>query len=204
MEIQLLNLSKKFINNQLFKDLNYTFQSNNTYAITGSNGSGKSTLLKIISGYLSPTKGEVKYFNEGKEIVKENYFQYLNICAPYLNLIDDFTLREHLNFHQKFKYLLPNTDIEEEIEKANLSKSLDKQINEFSSGMQQRVKLILATCYQSDILLLDEPTSHLDATGKSWYLELLKNKINKRITMIFSNEKVEFVLFTNNLINIDN
>jgi ABC-type multidrug transport system ATPase subunit len=70
--------------------------------------------------------------------------------------------------------------------------------------MQQRVKLILATCYQSDVLLLDEPTSHLDATGKQWYLKLLKAKSKNRLTLIFSNEKAEFDIFTEKIINIDN
>lgn len=204
MEIQLINLSKKFVNNLLFKDLNQNFQNNNIYAITGSNGSGKSTLLKIIAGYLSPTKGEVKFVKNNIEVLKENYFDYINICAPYLTLIEDFTLKEQLAFHQEFKKPLEGINLNEEIDKAYLTKSLDKPISEFSSGMQQRVKLILATCYQSDILLLDEPTSHLDASGKDWYLNLIKSKINNRITLIFSNEKAEFAIFTEKMINIDN
>ncbi len=204
MEIQLINLSKKFINNLLFKDLNFNFHSNNVYAITGSNGSGKSTLLKIISGYISPTKGEVKYFDNSKEVLKDNYFQHINICAPYLNLIEDLTLKEQLAFHQEFNKLMPDIDINDEIEHANLTKSINKPISEFSSGMQQRVKLILATCYQSEILLLDEPTSHLDTIGKEWYLKLMKSKINNRLTIIFSNETAEYDIFTQKMINIDN
>ncbi len=204
MEIQLKNLSKKYINNLLFKDLNYNFHSDNTYAITGSNGSGKSTLLKIISGYISPSKGEVKYLSGVSEIPKDQHFHFLNICAPYLNLIEDFSLKENLEFYQNFKNPLADVDIDEEIANANLTKSLSKPLNEFSSGMQQRVKLILATCFHSEVLLLDEPTSHLDSNGKEWYLKLLENKINNRLTLIFSNEKAEFNSFTEKIINIDN
>ncbi|GAA5021511.1 putative ABC transporter ATP-binding protein YybJ [Marivirga lumbricoides] len=204
MEIQLTNLSKKFVSNTLFKDLNACFEPNSVHAIIGPNGSGKSTLLKIIAGVLAPTKGEIIFKkDDGAIIPKDNYFQNISICAPYLELIEELTLIEHIHFHQKFKVPYDDQEVLEEIKNAKLSNSLNKPISEFSSGMKQRAKLILATCYQSELLLLDEPTSHLDKEGKEWYNQLLIRKINNRITLFFSNDEEEFSIFTNKLINIE-
>ncbi len=203
MNIQLTNLTKKFVSNTLFKDLNANFSSGNSYAVTGPNGSGKSTLLKIISGYLPSTSGTVNLLNNEAIIPKEEYYKHINICAPYLDLIDELTLNEHLEFHGKFKKTHKNTDILSELEKANLSGSLNKPVNEFSSGMKQRLKIILATCYQSEVLLMDEPSSHLDKVGKKWYIDLMTDKIRDRITLFFSNDEEEFIRFTDNLINIE-
>lgn len=202
MQLILEELSKKYPKNKLFENLNHTFEINNTYAITGENGSGKSTLIKIIAGVIAPSKGTVKYVKNGNSIDKESIHQILGITAPYLNLIEEFTLSEHLNFHSKFKTTLINTDIMNEIENANLIQSLSKPIAEFSSGMQQRLKLILCCCYNAKVMLLDEPTSHLDSAGVEWYKDLLKRTSADRITLIASNNPIEYNDFAKKIINI--
>lgn len=203
MDLILEGLSKKYPKNKLFENLNYTFKANTTYAITGENGSGKSTLLKIISGLIAPSKGKVKFIEDSTEIEKENIHQFLSITAPYLDLIEEFTLREHLDFHSKFKSLYFGSNILDEIKHANLHRSLDKPIAEFSSGMQQRLKLILCCCFESEIMLLDEPSSHLDTKGIDWYKDLLKRKTDKRITLIASNDPAEYNDFAKKIVNIE-
>ncbi|ADR23501.1 heme ABC exporter ATP-binding protein CcmA [Marivirga tractuosa] len=203
MQLILEGLSKKYPKNKLFENLNHTFEINNTYAITGENGSGKSTLIKIIAGVIAPSKGIVKYVEKGKLIDKESIYQILGITAPYLNLIEEFTLKEHLDFHSKFKTTLMNTDIMEEIKKANLIQSLNKPIAEFSSGMQQRLKLILCCSFNAKVLLLDEPTSHLDSMGIEWYKDLINRTSNERITLIASNNPDEYNDFAKKIINIE-
>jgi ABC-type multidrug transport system ATPase subunit len=99
MQLILEGLSKKYPKNKLFENLNYTFETNNTYAITGENGSGKSTFIKIIAGVLAPSKGKVTFSEKGKTIEKDKIYQLLGIVAPYLNLIEEYTLKEHLDFH---------------------------------------------------------------------------------------------------------
>lgn len=64
MDIELKNIGKKFNKDWIFRNLNYEFNSNNSYAITGTNGSGKSTLLQIISGFVMPSEGEIVYTNK--------------------------------------------------------------------------------------------------------------------------------------------
>jgi len=202
MQLVIEGLSKKYPKNKLFEDFSYTFESDNVYAITGENGSGKSTFMKIIAGVIPASKGTVSIFENKKKIDKDNIHQILGITAPYLQLIEEFTLKEHLEFHSKFKKLLVGINLDEEIERANLSKSINKNVQEFSSGMQQRLKLILSCCYSSEILLLDEPTSHLDIKGIAWYKDLIKRTKQKRMLLIASNELDEYNDFAKKIINI--
>lgn len=202
MQLILEELTKKYPKNKLFENLNFTFEINNTYAITGENGSGKSTLIKIIAGVIAPSKGSVNFIENGRTVEKENIHHILGITAPYLNLIEEFTLKEHLDFHSKFKTNLLGTNILAEIENANLSQSLNKPIAEFSSGMQQRLKLILCCSFEAKILLLDEPTSHLDTKGIEWYKDLINRTSGERITLIASNNPIEYNDFAKKIINI--
>lgn len=202
MRLILEGLTKKYPKNKLFENLNLTFESNNTYAITGENGSGKSTLIKIIAGVIAPSKGKVVFSENDKILEKENIHQLLGITAPYLSLIEEFTLKEHLNFHSQFKKTRSGNKIMDEIENANLHHSLNKPIAEFSSGMQQRLKLILCCSFEAKILLLDEPTSHLDSKGIEWYKDLLKRSRDERITLIASNDPKEYNDFAKKSVNI--
>lgn len=202
MQLIIEGLSKKYPKNKLFENLNHTFETNNTYAITGENGSGKSTFIKIIAGVIAPSKGKVSFIENGKTVEKENIYQLLGITAPYLNLIEEYTLKEHLDFHAKFKASLFGKDVLNEIENANLNHSLNKPIAEFSSGMQQRLKLILCCSFEAKVLLLDEPTSHLDSKGIEWYKDLLHRTSNERITLIASNNPTEYNDFAKKIVNI--
>jgi ABC-type multidrug transport system ATPase subunit len=202
MQLILDNLSKKYPKNKLFENINYKFEINKAYAITGENGSGKSTLIKIMAGVTAPTKGDVVLVSNGKTVEKEKIFQFLSITAPYLDLIEEFTLKEHLEFHAKFKKVRNGANIDDEIEAANLSKSMHKTVSEFSSGMKQRLKLILCCAFESKILLLDEPTSHLDTKGVDWYKSLISRCSNDRIIIIASNDPMEYTSFTQEILEI--
>ncbi|MFQ3214001.1 MAG: ABC-type multidrug transport system ATPase subunit [Marivirga sp.] len=201
-EITITKLSKGFNKQKLFSELSFSLKTNETLAITGANGSGKSTLLRILAGVLPPTKGTITISKNNKIVSADNLHQHINICAPYLDLIDEFTLREHLTFHSKFKEEIRDVSLEETIQRAGLHHSYSKLVAEFSSGMKQRLKLILSLCFVGDILLLDEPTSHLDQAGKKWYQDIMKVYSKNRITIIFSNEPSEYTLFTKKFINI--
>jgi ABC-type multidrug transport system ATPase subunit len=104
-------------------------------------------------------------------------------------LIEEFTLKEIIDFHIRFKPLATSLKSKDLIDILALNKSADKEIRYFSSGMKQRVKLALAICSDSPILLLDEPTTNLDAQGVKWYQDLVANftKNNTRTVIVASN-----------------
>lgn len=201
--LEVKGLSKKFGKQKLFEQLNFHLIEKETLAIIGSNGSGKSSLLKIIAGVLPPTKGVVELKINNSLIEKDKIHQHINICAPYLSLIEEFTLAEHLNFHAKFKPLQISVNLEEEVKKSGLELSYHKLISDFSSGMKQRLKLILSFCYVGNLILLDEPTSHLDENGKKWYKNLVSRFSTDRMLIIFSNEAEEYLSITEKIINIE-
>lgn len=192
-EIQLNQISRRFNQDWIFKHIDFQFLSGQRYAILGRNGSGKSTLLKVISGSLTPSEGSISYFRQGKPLPIEELFQHISIAAPYMELIEEFTLEEMLNFHFKFKAYLSGFDRNRVIETIGLQKAMDKPLRYFSSGMKQRVKLALACTSDSDVLMLDEPTSNFDHQAITWYHELLAQTVKEdRILIICSNQPEEY------------
>lgn len=192
MQIILEQIGRRFNREWIFKNINYSFNSGESYAILGINGSGKSTLLQVISSSLTPSIGTLKYIVEGKEIDVENVYQHLSIAAPYLELIEEFTLSEVLDFHFSFKKRLNNLNNQALIDLLNMDSSKNKQLKYFSSGMKQRVKLILAFCSETSMLLLDEPTSNLDEQGIAWYLDLVNQFSKDRLVIVCSNQAHEY------------
>ncbi|MFT5642203.1 MAG: ABC-type multidrug transport system ATPase subunit [Cyclobacteriaceae bacterium] len=184
MDIVLEKVGKKYNKQWVFKNLSVEIPSKSCIAITGANGSGKSTLMQIIAGYLSPSAGLVKYNPQFDEL--QLHFSY---TAPYFELIEEFTLIELLNFHAQFKKATCSNA--QMLEKSQLTKSANKQISMYSSGMKQRVKLILAFFFESKVLFLDEPTANLDDEGINWYKEEIQNITNQNI-IIASNQLLEY------------
>ena len=187
MKIELLNTGKKFNTDWIFRNLSFTFEKNRPCAILGRNGSGKSTLLQVIAGSIHPTAGTIKYMFDGVEISDQNIFRYISVSAPYLELIEDFKLREMILFHFRFKSILSGYDPERIINMLGFKTNDHKPIRLFSSGMKQRVKLILAFLSDTPLLLLDEPTTNLDQAGTDWYMDLVREFSKNRTIVICSN-----------------
>ncbi|ARS42087.1 ABC transporter ATP-binding protein [Sphingobacteriaceae bacterium GW460-11-11-14-LB5] len=198
MNITLQNVGRRFNKEWIFRNLSTEFSSGNSYAILGPNGSGKSTLLSVLTGSLSPSEGEIS-FSDNKDIPVENIYQYISLAAPYLELVETFTLREIIDFHFKFKNFALGLDTKKLIGILGLEKATNKEIKYFSSGMKQRTKLALACCTDTPILFLDEPTSNLDVQGISWYRELIENFGKDRLTIIGSNQIQEYDFCTNQI-----
>jgi len=193
MNISLNNIGRRFNKEWIFRNLSTEFSSGNRYAILGPNGSGKSTLLSVLTGSLTPSEGQIS-FSADKDIPVEDIYQQISLAAPYLELVESFTLKEIIDFHFKFKNFAPGVDQKSLISILNLEKSANKEIKYFSSGMKQRTKLALACCSDSPILFLDEPTSNLDVQGVEWYRKLIEDFTPGRLTIIGSNQIHEYDL----------
>lgn len=192
MTITLNNIGRRFNRDWIFRGISHTFTSGESYAILGPNGSGKSTLLQILNGSLSPSAGTIDFVFKEKQVEIDKVFHHLSLAAPYLELIEEFTLSEMVDFHFKFKNYKNGVDKKQLIGLLNLPKSENKLIKYFSSGMKQRLKLILAFCADTPMLMLDEPTSNLDSQGVDWYLSLVEQFATGRLTIICSNQEHEY------------
>lgn len=203
MEIILDNLGKRYNHEWIFRKINYSFIGSNKYVIAGSNGSGKSTLLQVISGSILNSEGIIRYVKNKIAIPIEKIYTHISIAAPYLDLYEEFTLAEAIEFHKKFKPFYYTITTAKAIDILNLNSSKNKQIKHFSSGMKQRLKLALALFSETDVLFLDEPSSNLDKKSMEWYLRLLPEFSRDRIVFICSNNIEHDVGQYNYLINIE-
>jgi ABC-type multidrug transport system ATPase subunit len=192
LNIALNGIGKKFNRTWLFRDVNLQFESNHAYALTGFNGSGKSTLLQIIYGYQVASAGKVEVSANGKPVADEILYKHIAIATPYMELPEELTLLEVLEFHFAFKKPANDITFEMIIAEAGLSGSEDKQVKYFSSGMKQRLKLMLAFYNDCEILLLDEPCSNLDEQGVRWYRDMMKEQKGTRTIIIASNQQSEY------------
>jgi len=192
MNIILQNIGRRFNREWIFRGVDYTFTGGESYAILGSNGSGKSTLLQVLNGSLSPSAGAILYELDGKFVAAEDVFVQLSLAAPYLELIEEFTLTEMIDLHFKFKTYKAGMDSKAVIDLLAMDNSKNKLIRYFSSGMKQRLKLALAFCSDTPLLMLDEPTSNLDAQGVDWYLSLVERFAEGRLTIVCSNQPHEY------------
>ncbi len=193
-EIRLNQIGRRFNRDWIFRQIDYRFVSGERYAILGPNGSGKSTLLKVITGSLTPSEGTISYFSGSghSEIPAEQFYRHMTVAAPYMELIEEFSLRELLRFHFRNKEFLPGFDQGSLADRIGLSSSMDKPLRFFSSGMKQRVRLALACGSSSDVLLLDEPISNLDHQAIDWYHQLLEDTVGERVLIICSNQPEEY------------
>ena len=198
MNIALNTIGRRFNKEWIFKGISYQFEQGQNYAVLGPNGSGKSTLLSILLGSLTPSEGKLSYLHtpisqtEPQEVNVESIYQYISFAAPYIDLIEEFTLLETIAFHFQFKGYAGGLDEMAVLNLLGLEKSQDKALKHFSSGMKQRTKLALACCADSPILLLDEPTSNLDTQGVDWYLELIERFGKDKMIIVGSNQEHEY------------
>lgn len=221
MQITLTNTGKRYNREWIFRHVSYDFISGRSYAITGPNGSGKSTLLQVIAGSVLQSEGEISYYDSGLHKTGKNSlddsirfhqpsqnlinggdaYQYISIATPYLELIEEMTAGELLSFHATFKeFTLPQNEM---LEAVGLENAADKQIRYYSSGMKQRLKMAQAFFSNTPVLLLDEPTTNLDADGILLYKKLISHQINNRVVIISSNVEQEYD-FCTEIISIGN
>jgi ABC-type multidrug transport system ATPase subunit len=192
MTISLSDAGKRFNRDWIFRHFNYQFEKGNSYAITGPNGSGKSTLLQVLGSSMMINEGKIEFSIDGKPLSAEEVYLHMSICAPYLEVIEEMTLKELLEFHRGFKPFLRGITTDFIISAIGLEKALNKQIRNYSSGMRQRVKL--AQCIFSDvaIVLLDEPCTNLDKVGIELYHSLINRYCRDRLVVVSSNDEVEY------------
>src|SRR5688572_18724478 len=136
MKISLTDAGKRFNRDWIFRHLSYEFSAGQSYAITGPNGSGKSTLLQVLSGAMQASEGNCQWSMVNGQLENENVFNHISICAPYLEVVEEMTIKEFLEFHNHFKPFLTSITPEKIISILGLENAVNKQIRYYSSGMK--------------------------------------------------------------------
>ena len=197
LEINCDNLTKTFSGKTIFKNLSFNISSKESLTITGSNGSGKSTLIKVIANLIQASKGKISVRENKAEIPQDKWFQSTGFLSPYLNLYDELTGFENLDFF----YRLRSTDAKQSGEKikhilqrVNLYEKRNELVKNYSSGMKQKLKIAFAVLNEPDILLLDEPRTNLDKAGVDLITEIAGKQREKGILIIATNDEDDKLL----------
>ena len=188
IRVDLSGLGKRYARRWVFRDLADTFTGGETIGISGSNGSGKSTLLRLLAGQLTPSRGEVTLAVDDLRISASEYYRFVSWTGPYLEVPEELTIAEFLDFHFGFKPLAPGLSLDELPERLGLAAARNRRLTDCSSGMRQRVLLGSALYAATPLLLLDEPTVTLDAAAVDWFHTELADHRADRLVFIASND----------------
>ena len=158
----------------------------------------------MIAGFQTPTRGNISFNVNGKQIENEFQYQQLSISAPYLELIEEFSFYESIVHQQQFKSFLPGLSVDEIIDISELGKqNALKPIRVCSSGMKQRMKLTLSMLADCPLLLLDEPCSNLDKRATEWYSRIISTYCSQKTIVVCSNDQQDEFSFCNEIIDIE-
>ncbi|MEM6772242.1 MAG: ABC transporter ATP-binding protein, partial [Bacteroidota bacterium] len=181
-------IGKRFGRHWVLRDLTEELNAGETVGVTGRNGSGKSTLLRILCGQLTPSRGKMTMNVTGQEIPDHQYYQYVSWTGPYLEIVEELTVSEFLDFHFRFKPLRSGITLKQIPDLLELAQARNRKLDECSSGMRQRVLLGSALYADTPLLLLDEPTVTLDRDAVAWFHQQLALNRENRLVVIASND----------------
>ena len=195
LKLDVQNLAKRFGARKVFDNISFTLEPGQSIAIVGPNGSGKTTLLRLLIGFSIPTKGRVVYSEEGKHLDFDSYRKHLAFVSPYLALYGSLTARENLHFISRVNGdKVSDPEIESALALVGLEGRGDDFVSAHSSGMLQRLKYAAAVLKNPAILMIDEPTSNLDDSGKKIIFDLIDKSRKDCIIILATNEKEEYSL----------
>ncbi|MCW3491130.1 ABC transporter ATP-binding protein [Dethiobacter alkaliphilus] len=190
--VEIKNLSKAYHIRKLFTDVTVTIPDRSVFVVLGHNGAGKTTFLRIMCGLIPATSGQVDYIIEGKTLTPAEKRAQLGLVSPDLQLYDDLTAVENLEFFSEVRGLPFTIDrAREMMEFVGLKGRGHDYVGTYSSGMKQRMKYAYALLHEPHILVLDEPTSNLDEVGVALVDRIIKRQKEKGIVIMATNEPEE-------------
>jgi ABC-type multidrug transport system ATPase subunit len=198
LAIMATNLGRRFNDTWIFRNLNFSIPAGGSLAILGHNGSGKSTLVKILAGHLDASEGQLQCVYSGNAVEADQLYRHISWCAPYIESYGQLSVQELFQVHFRFKQCLL-ADVLTCLAATRLAEHKQKRIRELSSGQVQRAYLGLALFSASSLLLLDEPTSHMDADNAAYALQLVAQYQGDRTLVMASNQPREYEAVSNRL-----
>lgn len=204
MKLEIKNLSKKFKDVYVLKDINLTFESGKIYGFTGRNGSGKSVLLKIICGFYTPTSGEVLLDNYNY-ILNNDFPKSTRCLIEKPNFLPDLTGYENLKLLASIENKIGDKEIMDTIEKLNLKEEINKKYSKYSLGTKQKLGIAQVLMEDPKLIVLDEPLNGIEnETAKEVRKILNEEKKKDKIIIVASHIKEDIDTLADIVYNIDN
>ena len=189
MQLIAENIAKSFGNSLIFERINLEVSNGQCVGIVGPNGSGKTTLIRVLSRLISPSRGQVLYRLNGTEMSREESFKYIGLVGPYLELYQDLTAMENLNFFARVRGLTDYlSKIDTLLEQFGIINRKNDPVKAYSSGMKQRLKYIFALMHEPEILFIDEPRANLDEEGIKTVYQVIEEKKKQSIIILATND----------------
>jgi heme exporter protein A len=181
-------------------DLDFEFASPGAVAVTGPNGCGKSTLLRIVAGLLRPSSGTSTVQVGGRDHGPADRRPVLGLASPELSFYEEFTAEENLVFAAEARGLgSPVRAAAAALDRVGLGTRSADRVASFSSGMKQRLRLAFALLHEPAILLLDEPGSHLDESGREVVRDVVARHAARGLVLLATNDPEEIQLVERHL-----
>jgi Cu-processing system ATP-binding protein len=188
--IQISNLHKKFGKLIVLDGLDLEINSGGIFAILGPNGSGKTTLIKSILGMVIPNSGEIK-ISDQSILKKWKYRNKINYLPQIANFPANLTVKELIAM---VKNLRPKESKDDDlIELFSLEPFLDKKLGNLSGGTKQKVNIVLTFMFDSELIILDEPTTGLDPISLIHLKEIIQKEKSKGKTILITTHIMSFV-----------
>ena len=184
-KISITDLSKSYGDVQALKNINLDIESGELFGLIGPDGAGKTTLFRLLATLLVPDSGSANIC--GLEMVKE--YKHIRNILGYMpgkfSLYQDLSVLENLNFFAT----VFNTRIEDNMDMIRdiwlqIEPFKDRLAGKLSGGMKQKLALCCALIHQPKVLLLDEPTTGVDAVSRNEFWQMLKSLKTKGITIV--------------------
>ena len=184
MSIKVVNVSKKYGEQVAVNHLDFEINKGEIVGFLGPNGAGKSTLMKMLTGFLTPTEGEL-YINELPVIPNQKKTnKHIGYLPEHNPLYKEMFVKEYLRFIANI-HKVDKSEVDKVIHQTGLTPEVSKKIHQLSKGYQQRVGLAAALVHNPEVLILDEPTTGLDPNQILEIRTLIK-EIGKEKTVLFS------------------
>ena len=183
--LSIVNVTKNFDSLKAVDNFNGDLFGNEIFCLLGHNGAGKTTLINMISGIYDPNHGDILF--NGKSLVTNKNYLYENIglCQQEDIYFDYLTVKEHLEYMCSIKGSKINKqEIQELMDKIELTPKKDALCSTLSGGQKRKLCIALALIGGSQIILLDEPTSGMDAMARRKLWEFLKNYKKDKIMLL--------------------
>ena len=182
--LEIKNLTKYYGKVLGVKDLSLTLYEGEIFGFIGPNGAGKSTTIRSIMNLINKTEGSVLLNDE--ELDKDNVSlkELIGYLPSEIHLYEDLTVKEMLDYHEKFYKKNHHKRRKELVKKLKLNES--KKIEELSLGNLKKLGIVLAFMHEPKLLILDEPTSGLDPIMQQTFYDLLKEEKDKGTTIFYS------------------
>lgn len=201
--IELKNIEKKYKNESVITNLNFSVSSGEVIGIVGENGSGKTTIMRLIAGMSYPDKGSVNV--NGKNITPGELAEDIGVLIDTPVFLTNETGFNNLYYLSKIKNELSKEGIRSVIKKVGLDPDLKKKTKDYSLGMRQRLGIAQAIMEKPKLILFDEPTNGLDVEGVNILEGIIHDLKSEGTSFIFvSHNKEEIERFCDKVYRIVN